>query len=277
MKVRGASSESIDDRIAIEEPLEIRVNGEVVAITMRTPGEDARLALGFLFSEGIVGSIDDVGTIAPCGRPGDDGYGNAIEVTPSPGVHFELEKVAASRRGTLTTAACGVCGRRSVDDLLALTGTVGDSRPLPIATVPGAFAQLSTIQQNFRETGGVHAAAAISHDGNLIHGFEDVGRHNAVDKVIGALIQDRRVSSPMLRGARRPSDTDVALLVVSGRASFEIIQKAAMARIPVVASVSAASSLAIELADRANVALVGFVREGAMNVYTHRERLSGLS
>lgn len=276
-RVRAGDVKPAEDSIAVEEPLEIRVNGDALAVTMRTPGDDARLAIGFLFAEGILGDIDELGTIAPCGRPGSEGFGNVIDVTPAPGVRFELEKVGASTRGTLTTSACGVCGRRSVDDLLAQVGSVGEAAQVPCSTVSRAMAQLASVQENFRHTGGVHAAAAFDAEGTLLHGFEDVGRHNAVDKVVGALVQDRRVTSPILRGVRRQQrSTGAALLAVSGRASFEILQKASMARIPIVASVSAPSSLAVELADRAGICLVGFVRDGAFNLYSHPERLSGL-
>lgn len=275
-RIRGAHSTSEQDRLAIEEPLELRVNGEPLAVTMRTPGDDAKLAVGFLFAEGIVGSIDEISSIAPCGRVGEVGYGNVIEISPAPGVHFDVERVSASRRGTLTTAACGVCGRRSVDDLLTLAGKVGHAEPLPVSVISRAMSALASVQTNFELTGGVHAAAAFSADGTLLAGFEDVGRHNAVDKVIGALVHERLLSSPIVRGARQPPSPAAALLVVSGRASFEIVQKAAMARIPVVASVSAASSLAVELAEEAGIALVGFVRDGSMNLYSHPERLSAL-
>lgn len=262
-----------EDDVAVEEPLEIRVHGDPVATTLRTPGEDRRLALGFLFAEGILRSRDDVSSLFHCGHPGDEGYGNVIEVTPTPGARISLEKVSASRRGTLTTSACGVCGRRSVDDLVAACGAVGfEALRLPPELLTAAPEALRRAQANFAQTGGVHGAAALSLDGELLAVHEDIGRHNAVDKVVGALLLDNRVgtpfSSPPVEDARR-----AALLVVSGRAGFEIVQKAAMARIPVVASVSAASSLAVELAHRTGVTLATFVREGRFNLFSHPQRV----
>jgi len=272
----GEAAEQVDS-VAVEEPLEIRVATEPVAITMRTPGDDAQLALGFLFAEGIIRSIDDVGAVAHCGRPGDEGFGNVIDVTAAPGVSLDVEKVQATRRGTLTTSACGVCGRRSVDDLLSLCGQVPPGPPLQLHLVASATECLRQAQQNFARTGGVHAAAALDAQGTVMAAYEDVGRHNAVDKVVGALLQTRSVSGESaLRSATRPSAEVVskpALLVVSGRASFEILQKATMARIALVASVSAPSSLAIDLAQRCGITLAGFVRDGGFNVYSHPERL----
>jgi FdhD protein len=268
------------DWIAVEEPLEIRVATEPVAITMRTPGDDALLALGFLLSEGIIRSIDDVGSVSHCGRPGEEGYGNVIDVTAAPGVSLDIDKVQATRRGTLTTSACGVCGRRSVDDLFAICGQVPPGPTLDLHLVASATEQLRNAQHNFSQTGGVHAAAALNAEGHILAAYEDVGRHNAVDKVIGALIQKRLVSAESaIRSAngsdRAPASAPV-LLVVSGRASFEIVQKATVARIPIVASVSAPSSLAIDLAQRSRITLAGFVRRGSLNAYTHPERIAGL-
>ena len=253
---------TLEDLIAVEEPLEIRVASEPVSITMRTPGEDARLAVGFLFAEGIIASLADIGTVAHCGRPGDEGYGNVIEVTPASGANLPLERAEAARRGTLTTAACGVCGRRQIDDLLARVPILAPGATFSATLLLGGPGRLRELQQNFSRTGGVHAAVVLGADGALLAGHEDVGRHNAVDKVVGDLLLSGRLGLG-------------ALLMVSGRSSFEIVQKAAMARVPVVASVSAASSLAIDLAQKAGLTLVAFVRGGGFNVYTHPERLTG--
>ncbi len=226
---------------------------------MRTPGEDQKLALGFLFAEGVIVGAGDVGSVAHCGHPGDEGYGNTIDVVPAAGAKLKLERVETARRGTLTTAACGVCGRQSIDDLLAR------AVPVPASTVARAVVArapeaLAPIQRNFAATGGVHAAAALASDGAVLAAHEDVGRHNAVDKVVGALLQSGKLGQ-------------AAVLVVSGRASFEIVQKAVMARIGVVVSVSAASSLAIDLAERCGVTLASFARQEHFNLYTHPERL----
>jgi FdhD protein len=187
-------------------------------------------------------------------------------------VVLDVERVRTARRGTLTTSACGMCGRQSVDDLMKACGIVRASPPLPARMLAGSTARLRDIQRNFAQTGGVHAAAALADDGLVIAAFEDVGRHNAVDKVVGALVLDGRAS----RASTPPpvASPRVALLAVSGRASFEIVQKAAMAGIPVVASVSAASSLAVDLAERLGVGLAAFVRDGSFNLYTHPERIA---
>ncbi|HJZ85553.1 MAG TPA: formate dehydrogenase accessory sulfurtransferase FdhD [Polyangia bacterium] len=256
------------DVVAVEEPLEIRIDGEPIAITMRTPGQDERLAVGFLFAEGLIGGPGDLASVAHCGRPGEEGYGNVIEVKAAPGVGVELLRVLDSRRFGIVTAACGVCGRRTIDDLLKRC------QPLPAAGAALAKAQvvravdsLRALQPNFARTGGIHAAALFAQDGGLLTAQEDIGRHNAVDKAIGDLLYRGL-------GGAGASGPGPALLVVSGRASFEIVQKACMARVPVVASVSAASSLAIDLAAAAGLTLIGFVRAGSLNVYTHPERLS---
>jgi FdhD protein len=264
------------DWVAVEEPLEIRVAGDSVAITMRTPGDDARLAVGFLFSEGILRSIDDLGSVAHCGKPTEEGFGNVIEVTAAPGVTLDVEKVQASRRGTLTTSACGVCGRRSVDDLLALCGRVENDLTIDSEVLIAAPRHLKDLQRNFSHTGGTHAAAILSPQGEVLATFEDVGRHNAVDKVIGHLVMKGQISRRSFRPPAAESKVPPpAILVVSGRASFEIVQKATVAGIPVVASVSAASSLAIDLAKRSNITLAAFVRGGSFNLYTCPERIEG--
>jgi FdhD protein len=261
---QGVLSAPAEDDIVAEEPLEIRAQGETLAVTMRTPGADRELAVGFLLSEGVLRSRDDVGRVAHCGRPDQEGFGNTIDVAPAGGSDFDIERLSATRRGTLTTSACGVCGRRSVDDVIA--------RCSPLAVVPGMLAPatiaaavegLRSRQPNFARTGGVHAAALHDADGAVLAAFEDIGRHNAVDKVVGALVLSGRIPG-----------AGATLLVVSGRASYEVVQKASAAGVPVVASVSAASSLAVDLARAAGITLLGFVRNGSMTVYAHAERLT---
>ncbi|MCY1083227.1 formate dehydrogenase accessory sulfurtransferase FdhD [Archangium lansingense] len=258
------------DTVAIEEPLDIRISGDTVAVTMRTPGADRYLVTGFLFAESLIHSAEDLGGLAHCGRPGEEGYGNTVEVTPAPGLVIDLERMSATKRGTLTTAACGVCGRRSVDDLMATCSPVPPGPELPASVLARATEHLRSVQPNFARTGGVHAAAALDAQGTVLAAFEDVGRHNAVDKVVGALLLEHGLRSAR---ASQPTAMRPTVLVVSGRVSFEIIQKAAVARCPFVASVSAASSLAIDLADRAGITLATFVRNGRFNVYTHPERI----
>lgn len=256
----GGGGSSAADVVVVEEPLEIRVAGDTVATTMRTPGHDRELALGFLFAEGVLGSRDDVSAIAHCGRTSDEGYGNTIEVTPAPGARLDLDPAPReTRRGTIT-AACGVCGRRTIEDLLARAGRVPDGPTIPLAAVALAVSRLRDAQPVFARTGGCHGAALAGFDGVIHAVHEDVGRHNAVDKIVGA---------ELLAGRVPLADR---VLVVSGRVSFEIVQKAAMAKIPAIAAVSAASSLAIETALRTNVMLVGFVRGERAVVYAGGHR-----
>jgi FdhD protein len=259
--VRKGAPQSSTTEIAVEEPLEIRVAGETVAVTMRTPGSDHELVLGFLLAEGLIERARDVGRVVHCGRPGEEGYGNVMDTTPAPGFVLDVERLGLSRRGTLTTAACGVCGRRSIDDLLATREPLDVHVRFDPGLVAGFTSLLGEGQRVFRDTGGTHAAALVRADGSLLHVREDVGRHNAVDKVVGRMLLDGL------------TPTELAL-VVSGRSSFEIVQKAARARIPLVAAVSAPTSLAVDAARRAGVTLVGFARGAAFNVYAGAERLA---
>ncbi|WP_242394306.1 formate dehydrogenase accessory sulfurtransferase FdhD [Anaeromyxobacter oryzisoli] len=255
------------DAVAVEEPLEIRVDGDRIATTMRTPGADHDLALGFLHAEGIIAGAEDVGSIFHCGRLGDEGYGNVLDVTSAGGHRIDPERILDSRRFIPVSSACGVCGREAIDRLLARVPEVVAERRIDRALVAGAMDALRTRQPVFQRTGGLHAAVLVDAAGAVLAAAEDVGRHNAVDKVVGALLREGRL------GARAPEDGRPALLAVSGRAGFEIVQKAAVAGVPVVASVSAPSSLAVDLAVRAGVALLGFVRGDRMNVYAHAWRL----
>lgn len=264
----GAPSTRADD-VAVEEPLEIRVAGETLAITMRTPGDDHELAVGFLFSEGILLDRDGVGSVVHCGRPGEDGFGNVIDVTAAPGTAFDVERTGLARRGTITTAACGVCGRASIDDLLARITPLARERDGGATAAQFSARRLNQWvralrdrQPLFARTGGVHAAALIANDGNVVATREDVGRHNAVDKVIGRAVLDGLV----------PLDDHA--LVVSGRTSFEIVAKAAAAGVSLVIGVSAPSSLALDVATRAGITLVGFARGEAFTVYANPERIT---
>jgi FdhD protein len=249
------------DELSVEEPLEIRVTGETLAVTMRTPGHDRELAAGFLLAERLVRSRAELGGIVHCGRLGHEGYGNVIDVTPAPGVVLELEALAGARRGTLTTSACGVCGRRLVDDLVASLVP-----PAPVSFEPAFIASLAgglrAEQPHFERTGGLHAAGIAEPSAGFLVVREDVGRHNAVDKAVGRLLLDDRLPA------------SGSALVVSGRTSFEIVQKAVAAGIPAVVGISAPSSLAVATAARFGVLLCGFARGGAFNVYTGAERLA---
>ncbi len=260
---RGAEAE---DAIAVEEPLEIRVDGDPVATTMRTPGADADLALGFLFAEGILAGARDVSSISHCGRPGEEGYGNVLDVRSAGGSRLDPERILEGRRFVPVTSACGVCGRRAIDGLLERVVRIGSELRVAEGLVASAVEALSKVQPGFARTGALHAAALVADDGTVLSAAEDVGRHNAVDKAIGALVRAGRLGADAAGSAP-------AVLAVSGRAGFEIVQKAAAAGVPVVASVSAPTSLAVDLAEAAGIALAGFVRGGSMNVYAHAWRL----
>jgi FdhD protein len=257
---QGAPS-STEDALALEEPLEIRIAGDPFTVTMRTPGYDEELAAGFLFAEGLIASARDLGRIAHCGRPSDEGYGNVVDVAAAPGAVLDVEALEERRRRTITASACGVCGRRTIEDLVVRCGTVTDDTRFAASVVSSLPAALRAAQPGFTATGGLHAAAIAGTDGRLVVVREDVGRHNAVDKVVGRLLLDGALPA---RGRA---------LVVSGRSSFEIVQKAIVAGIPLVASVSAVSSLAASTAERAGVTLVGFARGSAFTAYTHPERI----
>jgi FdhD protein len=262
-RVSGEQRSVLDDAVAVEEPLEIRLAGETVAVTMRTPGHDHELVLGFLLAEGIIRSRDEVGGIAHCGRPGESG--NVIDVSSAPGHVIEWEPEGAMRRATLITSACGVCGRRSIDDLLARVGEVRDDARFTAHWIARLTEQLVPRQANFAASGGVHAAALWDNSGQPYVLREDVGRHNAVDKVMGRAALDGRLPATGMT------------LVVSGRASFELVQKAAVARVAMLVSVSAPSSLAVAAAQRSGITLVGFARGDRFNVYAGEHRITGLA
>ena len=266
---RTGSDAAFDDEVAVEEPLEIRVAGDALAVTMRTPGHDAVLVAGFLFAEGIITSLDDLSSISPCGRTDDPGYGNTVDALPSPGIALQLDPAEARHRGTLMTSACGVCGRRSIDDLVASCRPIESPVRISASVICEAVVRLREGQAVFTRTGGTHAAALFSVEGTKLAEHEDVGRHNAVDKVVGAMLYAKQLGARVDASLPAP-----VLLAVSGRASFEVVQKAAVARIPVVASVSAPSSLAIDLAEEVGIALAGFVRGEGFNVYSHPERFT---
>ncbi|HTP28329.1 MAG TPA: formate dehydrogenase accessory sulfurtransferase FdhD [Anaeromyxobacteraceae bacterium] len=252
------------DALAVEEPLEIRVDGETVAVVMRTPGQEAELGLGFLLAEGLIAGSGDVGSVASCGRPGAEGHGNVLDVRSAGGALIDVQRLLEGRRWGTTGSACGVCGRRSIDGLLARCGPLRTEAGLSARIISACVEQLARVQPIFAQTGGLHGAAIFDQDGALLASSEDIGRHNAVDKVIGTLLR---------RGRLVPQARSPILLAVSGRASFEIVQKAAMARLPFIASISAPSSLAVDLAERMRITLVGFARGVRFNVYSHAWRL----
>ena len=253
------------DRVVTEEPLEIRITGpggsKTIAVTMRTPGADFELAAGFLFSEGVVSDRSDIAGISYCkddDLPPDQLYNIVIvDLAAPPKVAIDVLE-----RHFQTTSACGVCGKANLDALsMRGVGRIDGSFHVPVSTITALPDRLRDAQRLFGSTGGLHAAGSFSAEGDAIVVREDVGRHNAVDKLTG---------SALLEGAAPLSDR---ILMVSGRTSFEILQKAAVARIPVVCSVSAPSSLAIDVATEFGITLVGFLRGERFNLYTSPERI----
>ncbi|MEU8827005.1 formate dehydrogenase accessory sulfurtransferase FdhD [Streptomyces sp. NPDC048636] len=268
IRVRDGAVSARPDTLVAEEPLEIRLNGKPLAITMRTPGDDFALAAGFLVSEGVLGRRDELANIVYCAGATEDGSNtyNVVDVRLAPGVavpDISLE------RNVYTTSSCGLCGKASLDavrttarwSLAPADADAAHTRiePETLSALPD---RLRAAQRVFDRTGGLHAAALFTPDGELLDVREDVGRHNAVDKLVGRALQ---------QGALPLSG---AVLLVSGRASFELAQKAVMAGIPVLAAVSAPSSLAVDLAAETGLTLVGFLRGSSMNVYAGEERIA---
>ncbi|MDH6678361.1 FdhD protein [Rhodococcus sp. LBL1] len=250
------------DTLAVEEPLEIRLGGRSLTVTMRTPGNDVDLVHGFLLTEGIIREPDDVSVVRYCDGVDDEGANtyNVLDVELAAGVPDPGNR---GRREFLTTSACGVCGKASLDEVAVRSRfSLADSTlEVTAAALSSMPETLRRSQRVFEATGGLHAAGLFTADGALLALREDVGRHNAVDKVLGWALTQRRI--PL-------SD---AALVVSGRASFELAQKAAMAGIPLLAAVSAPSSLAVDLARDRGMTLVGFLRGETMNVYAGEQRI----
>lgn len=253
--VRAGRASTVEDDLAVEEPLEVRVNGEPFSVTMRTPGHDLELAAGFLVSEGIVASREDLAALEAVG---DEGNVIAATVT-GPGAVLARHR----RRSLYVSSSCGICGAASIEAVTTLSAHAVAPHGLRIrrevlAALPD---RLREEQALFGATGGVHAAGLFDATGAVRCVREDVGRHNAVDKVIGRALLDEML--PLAD----------AVLQVSGRASFELVQKARMAGIPLLAAVSAPSSLAVDLAEKAGITLVAFSRGGDFNVYAHPERI----
>ncbi|WP_043267453.1 formate dehydrogenase accessory sulfurtransferase FdhD [Streptomyces sp. CT34] len=266
IRIRDGAVSTRPDTLVAEEPLEIRLGGKPLAITMRTPGDDFALAAGFLVSEGVLAGADELATIVYCAGATEDGTNtyNVVDVRLADGVpvpDITLE------RNVYTTSSCGLCGKASLDAVRTtarwpLDSPSGDRLRIDPATLAALPDRLRAAQRVFERTGGLHAAALFTADGELLDIREDVGRHNAVDKIVGRALQDGRL--PL----------SSCVLMVSGRASFELAQKAVMAGIPVLAAVSAPSSLAVDLAAETGLTLVGFLRGASMNVYAGEQRLA---
>jgi FdhD protein len=260
----GESAIARPETLVVEEPMEIRVNGSPITVTMRTPGSDIELAQGFLLTEGIIARRDDVLAVRYCrGSAGPDGANtyNVLDVTLAEGVPPPAVDIT---RNFYTTSSCGVCGKASIDAvrLVSSYSTADQTVTIAASTLTAMPDRLRLAQKVFSSTGGLHGAALFDPDGTMLVVREDIGRHNAVDKVIGWALENDRI--PLSR----------AVLLVSGRASFELTQKCVMAGAPVLAAVSAPSSLAVELSVQSGVTLVAFLRGDSMNVYSRPDRVT---
>jgi FdhD protein len=266
-RVRDGEWAGVDDVLAVEEPMEIRLEWlddgamrrESIAITMRTPGDDFELATGFLRGEGIIKQREDYVDVSYCLDVEESQELNVVTVTLRPGLEFDMSRL---ERHFYTTSSCGICGKAALDAL-----DIQGCRPVPsgfrvadqvIRSLPRTLREAQSV---FRETGGIHASGLFDADGSLLDLREDVGRHNALDKLIGR---------QFMQGSERLHDR---VLLLSGRASFELVQKALMAEIPIVVAVGAPSSLAVDLARSFNLTLAGFVRPNGFNIYTGEDRI----
>ena len=257
-RYEGERFSAIEDEVAAEEPLEIRVEGHTVAILMRTPGHDRELAAGFLLTEGIVASRADIFDLTSC-VPSETGKGNVVDVALRNPASFRADEHA---RSGFSSASCGLCGKLSIEAVLRKAPPIDSSLTVSarvLLSLPGA---LMPDQTGFQRSGGLHACALFTREGTLIQAREDIGRHNALDKLIGWALLTDFASLPE------------SIVLFSGRTSFEMMQKALAARIPIVAAISAPSSLAVSLARESGQTLAGFVRGETMNVYSAPERIT---
>ena len=255
----GCSTES--DVAAAEEPLEIRLHDRSFAVIMRTPGADRELAAGFLLAEGVVEHAAELGAVEHCRHPHHPDVHNIVNVFLLGDAVARLDATLAERRHVMANSSCGLCGRVTIDSLKTRAAPLQSTMTVLPAVVHALPDALRAKQAVFDRTGGLHGAALFTASGTLITSAEDVGRHNAVDKVIGRLLLDEQL--PL----------DDVVLVVSGRTSYEIVQKAWLAGLPVICAVSAPSSLAIDLAREAGITLLGFARGRAFNIYSHAQRI----
>jgi FdhD protein len=255
LKLKGDVLNAVEDDVVVEEPLEIRVNNCSAGVTMRTPGHDFDLAAGFLWMECYISHLDEIGTIAYCPDEEHPELKNIVNVTL-----VDASKQFDSPRRAWASSSCGLCGKATLDAIRQNIKSVESSLTIRRELLAQLPETMLLSQANFGRTGGIHAAALFDALGKLVLIREDLGRHNAVDKVLGAALRQRAYP-------------DGLVLVVSGRLGFEIAQKAAVAGIPIVASVSAPSSLAIELAADFGITTAGFVRGNSMNIYSHPERV----
>jgi FdhD protein len=256
LKIEEKQLQGVDDDVVIEEPLEIRVNGESISVTMRTPGDDFDLAVGFLWTEGIIRRSEEIGTIAYCPDEQQPELKNIVNV-----VLVDSTRKLESTRSLWSNSSCGLCGKATLDAIHQVCRPIESTLLVSSDLVFSLPSRLRQAQANFERTGGIHAVGLFDAHGSLLILREDIGRHNAVDKALGAA----------LAGGLPVSET---IMMVSGRLGFEIAQKALVAGVPIVASISAPSSLAIELATEFGMTTIGFLRGRSMNVYTHPQRIN---
>jgi FdhD protein len=256
LRQRGGKPEQFADTLAREEPLEIRVRGRSIAVTMRTPGHDRELAAGFLLAEGLIKRPGDIVEIAPCLQG--DAPENTLNVFLSPAIEVDFDRLT---RHVFATSSCGLCGKASIEAVHQQFPPVTANVKISLTALAALPERMRAAQQTFAATGGLHAAAIFDAGGNLVVLREDIGRHNAVDKVLGHGLLTKRL----------PFDSQV--LLVSGRASFEIVQKALAARIPIVCAISAPSTLAVQFARESGQTLIGFLRGRTLNIYSGPERI----
>jgi FdhD protein len=264
-RVREANQSTLEDALVVEEPLEIRIEGRRYTATMRTPGHDELLARGLLFSEGVIADNDDIEklTQSTLCREKSQELVNVVDVT----LH-DSENIPAHlwERSLISNSSCGLCGKASVEAMTSRVGSLPETTPVASKVLWTLPDLMRARQPLFEKSGGLHAAGIFNAQGEVLAVFEDIGRHNATDKAIGFGLE---------AGWLPWNHQEPGILLVSGRASFEIVQKALVARIPIVASVSAASSLAVELADANNLTLLGFLRGQGLTVYAGKQRLNG--
>ena len=258
----GGLDNETEDWVAREEPLEIRVKGESVVVTMRTPGHDEELAIGFLLSEGVINNSSDVLEIGYCQQGEASLHRNILNVFLSPEVEINLDRL---KRNVYASSSCGLCGKASIESLQNIFEPLNKIETvISVDTILTLPQKLRAKQSTFDKTGGLHAAGLFDRNGELLVLREDIGRHNAVDKILGHLFLKNRM--PL----------EDCVLMVSGRASFEIIQKSLAGRVGIICAVSAPSSLAVDMSKESGQTLIGFLRERKFNVYSHKERISGI-
>ena len=258
----GGLDNETEDWVAREEPLEIRVKGESIVVTMRTPGHDKELAIGFLLAEGVITNSSDVLEIAYCQQGEASLHKNILNVFLSPEVEINLDRL---KRNVYASSSCGLCGKASIESLQNIFEPLNKIETvISVDKILTLAQKLRAKQSTFDKTGGLHAAGIFDRNGELLVLREDIGRHNAVDKILGHLFLKNRI--PL----------EDCVLMVSGRASFEIIQKSLAGRVGIICAVSAPSSLAVDMAKESGQTLIGFLRERKFNVYSHKERISGI-